>query len=181
MMARESSLWKWLSNSRNVLRDRVDLRRVEDAIGAGFPDVDGFLRGEPDPAVRFYTKAEREEYERESRWVFPFKLELKSEIRPARHATPIRFALEKRRAQIEFMRRRYTMGEAAYFLLQVGESADCMRYLAPGDAGARLREGMTESELAVLCATENGMVFDHKQKPATIIERIRTCYNRRCL
>lgn len=180
-MARESSLWKWLSNARNDLRERVDLRRVEDAIGAGFPDVDGFLRGEPDPAVRFNTAAEREEYERKSRWTFGFKLELKSERRPARHTTPVRFALEKRKAQIEFMKRRYLMGEAAYFFVQVGESSDAMRYLAPGDAGAQLRDGMTEAELAVLCVTENGMVFDHKVKPATIIERIRICYKRRQL
>jgi hypothetical protein len=180
-MARESSLWKWLAKARDELRDRVDLRRVEDAIGAGFPDVDGYLRGVPDVAVQFHSKAEREEYERESRWVFGFKLELKSEVRPARAATPIRFKVEKRAAQIEFMRKRYVMGEAAYFLLQVGEGADRMLYLAPGDCGARLKQGLTESELAVLCATENGMVFNKSFKPAAVIERIRTCYKRRRL
>jgi len=166
-MAREASLWKWLSNARNELRDQVDLRRVEDAIGAGFPDVDGLLTMRPE-----HSDSPDED-------PFGFKLELKSEKRPARLSSPIRFALEKRRAQIEFMRKRYTMGEAAYFFVQVGEAADAMRYLVPGDAGARLREGMVESEIAVLCATENGMVFNKTVKPATVITRIRTCYKRR--
>lgn len=180
-MARESSLWKWLSNARDSLRERVDLRRVEDSIGAGFPDVDGFLRGEPDPAVRFHSVAEREQYERESRWTFGFKIELKSHVRPARPATAIRFPLEKRRAQVAFMKRRYQMGEAAYFLLQVGEASDRLLYLAPGDAGERLRAGMNESELAILCATENGMLFDRKAKPHNVIEGIWTCSKRRRL
>ncbi len=177
-MARESSLWKWLSKARDELRERVDLRRVEDAISAGFPDVDGFFLAERGPPPGSHA------------WIedvvlydvpFGFKLELKSEVRPARPATPIRFKLDKRVAQIEFMRKRYAMGEAAYFLLQVGEANDRMLYLAPGDAGARLKAGMTESELALLCATENGMVFNKTVKPALVIERIRTCFNRRQL
>jgi hypothetical protein len=172
-MARESGLWKWLSNARQDLRECVDLRRVEDSIGAGFPDVDGF--------------ALMKEQKRDGAlWVeeiipFAFKIELKSEVRPARPATPVRFKVQKRAAQIEFMRKRYTMGESAYFLLQVGEAADRMLYLAPGDCGARLKEGLTESELAVLCATENGMVFDSKAKPARVLEGIYTCFKRRRL
>ena len=175
-MARETSLWKWLSNARDVLRDRLDLRRVEDAIGAGFPDVDGFVQ----IMDRKRTACGNDEWD-ELHELFGFKIELKSEVRPAKASTPIRFALERRKAQIEFMRKRYAMGEAAYFLLQVGEGADRMLYLAPGDAGARLRAGMLESELAVLCATENGMVFDKKTKPATVIEGIWKCSKRRQL
>jgi hypothetical protein len=168
-MARESQLWKWLSNARNDLRERVDLRRVEDAIGAGFPDVDGYFQAVP------------EHSDAPDLPPFGFKLELKSEPRPKKPATPVRFALEKRKAQIEFMRKRYAMGEPAYFFVQVGEGPDAMRYLLPGDAGARLREGMTETEIAILCATENGMVFNKTIKPATVIERIRLCYTRRRL
>lgn len=171
-MARESSLWKWLSGARDKMRERVDLRRVEDSIGAGFPDVDGFA------VWHFYNKDDSRITDTIR---FPFKLELKSHERPARPTTPIRFPLEKRHAQIEFMRKRYTMGEAAYFFLQVGSGADAMRYLAPGDAGARLKNGLTESELGVLCATENGMVFDRKTTPEQVIERIQICYKRRGL
>lgn len=171
-MARESSLWQWLVKAKYEpdLRGRLDLRRVEDSIGAGFPDVDGaFVHGVHEPALGGFVR----------RGVLSFKLELKSEVRPARASTPIRFKVQKRFAQLEFMQRRYDMGEAAYFFLQVGEGADAMRYLLPGNLGGRLRDGVNESELAVLCATENGMVFDRTVKPAIVIERIQTCYSRR--
>jgi hypothetical protein len=171
-MARESSLWKWLSDARQTMRERVDLRRVEDSIGAGFPDVDG---GALFPSSSSFATLE------DILVFFPFKLELKSEVRPVRPTTPIRFKLEKRRAQIEFMRKRYAMGEAAYFLLQVGEGADRLLYLAPGDAGERLRAGLMESELALLCATENGMIFDKKAKPQNVLEGIQKCFKRRRL
>lgn len=147
------------------MQEYIDLRRVEDGIGAGFPDVDGFalfIRDDDGPDIPF-----------------GFKIELKSKERPARPETPIRFPLEKRRAQIEFMRRRYQMGEAAYFLLQVGSGPDRMIYLAPGDAGERLRDGMTEAGIAVLCATENGMVFDKSTKPEAIVKGIWKCSKRR--
>lgn len=161
------------------MRGNLDLRRVEDSCGAGFPDVDGFARLAPDNAVHFSTAAEREEYAREHSEPFAFKLELKSELRPAKAATPIRFKVQKRFAQLEFMRKRYTMGESAYFLLQVGEASGRRLYLAPGDCGRQLKAGISESELAVLCATQDGMVFDSKVKPAQIIERIRACSLRR--
>lgn len=172
-MARESALWKWLSNARDPMRERLDLRRVEDAIGAGFPDVDGFAlfhayNDDAHPKVPTTTR-------------LAFKLELKSEVRPVRPGTPVRFKVQKRFAQLEFMRKRYGMGEAAYFLLQVGEAADRMLYLAPGDCGARLKSGLTESELAVLCATEGGMIFDKKAKPQIVVEGILTCFKRRRL
>jgi hypothetical protein len=167
MMARESQLWKWLSAARDPMRDRLDLRRVEDSISAGFPDVDGFL-------IKMPLHSDEDEDR------LGFKIELKSEVRPAKPTTPIRFKVQKRAAQIEFMRKRYAMGEAAYFLLQVGEGADRILYLAPGDVGARLKAGLTESELAVICATENGMIFT-KAKPHHVIEGIYTCFKRRRL
>lgn len=158
-MARESSLWKWLSNARLVLRERVDLRRVEDSMGAGFPDVDG----------RLVTDGES----------FGFKLELKSEVRPAKETTPIRFKVQKRQAQIEFMRRRYAMGEAAYFLLQIGEASEARRYVLPGDCGHELRGGILEAELMVRCVETRGDICTNLIKPHELIERIRLCDTRR--
>lgn len=153
-MAKESQLWKWLSAAGSF--GDLDMRRVEDMTGAGFPDVDGFFIDQG------------------------FKLELKSHVRPSRLATPIRFPLEKRHAQIAFMRRRYALGESAYFLLQVGEGADRRIYLAPGDAGDALRTGVNEAELAVLCATGGkGLVFPKGVKPLEVINGVRTCSKRR--
>lgn len=162
-MAKETALWSWLSKARLTMREHIDLRRVEDAMGAGFPDVDGYMRGGWLP-----TQSDG----------FPFKLELKSEVRPARAATPIRFKVQKRTAQLEFMRRRYDMGESAYFLLQVGEASERRLFLAPGDIGADLKRGVNEAELALLCVNE-GQIFDSKVKPHQVIERIRACSLRR--
>lgn len=161
-MAKETQLWNWLRDLRFTMGIAADLRRVEDMTGAGFPDVDGFARWDAAGDT------------------LAFKLELKSHVRPARAATPIRFPLEKRHAQILFLARRYALGEAAYFFLQVGEGADRRLYLAPGDAGDALREGLNESELAVLCATAGkGLVFPKGVKQMEIIQGVRTCNTRR--
>lgn len=126
-MARESGLSRWLMDARRTLPG-LQITRVENSVGAGFPDVDGYLR----------------EYG-------AFQIELKSTKRPARESTPLRFALRGRDAQIDYLARRWVLGGAAFFLLQVGDGADRTLYLAPGSAGARLRAGITESELAALC------------------------------
>lgn len=157
-MSLESSLWSWLSNVRHVMRENIHLTRVENMIGAGFPDVDGFAGLGRDR--------------------FSFKLELKSSPRPARPATPVRFKLKGREKQIEFCRRRYLMGDNVYFLLQIGEGAERRVYLAPGDVGAELQRGVTESQAAILCLN-GGLVFHPKATPSEVIEGIRTCSKRR--
>lgn len=164
-MSKESQLWAWLKGAQKSTLEggptRVDLRRVEDAMGAGFPDVDGVaVLGEP---------------------VGPplcFKLELKSEVRPKRSATPIRFKVEKRFAQLEFLRKRYGMGENAYFLLQVGEGADRKIYLAPGDLGEALKVGLTEAQLAFECV-KRGYLFPKNVKPLDVIIGVAACSARR--
>lgn len=161
-MARETSLWAWLNTARNTMREDLDMRRVEDMMGAGFPDVDGFAKVDGTG--------------------YSFKLELKSEVRPFRSTTPIRFKLKSRDAQIEFMRRRYFMGESAYFLLQVGEGRDRFLYLAPGSIGAALKVGITEAQLAITCEKEYGAILDGSTvKPHHVIKRIVSCYRRRPL
>lgn len=143
-MAREAQLSAWLMKARG---DDVQITRVENLCGAGFPDVDGYAGG-------------------------AFQIELKSTKRPARGSTPLRFALRGREAQIEYLRKRWSLGGAAFFLLQVGSGADRVLYLAPGDLGDRLREGLTESELALECAPWG--VFK-RTTPAEVIKRVVEC------
>lgn len=130
-MARESGLWGWLSCARRSYGDALHIHRVENFLEAGTPDVEGYLEL-PDCRGQFW-------------------IELKSEERPARSSTPIRFKLKKREAQIEFMRKRWEMGANAFFLLQVGSGYDRSLFLAPGDLGPALRDGLTESDLAIHC------------------------------
>lgn len=165
-MAKESQLWAWLKKAQ--IGGDVDLRRVEDAMGAGFPDVDGFAVLAPGEDAPRGTKPHK----------IAFKLELKSEVRPKRAATPIRFKVEKRVAQLEFLRKRYALGENAYFLLQVGEGAERRIYLAPGDIGHNLKVGITEADLAVHCAVD-GYVFPKNVKPMNVILGVLRCSERR--
>lgn len=149
-MALESSLWQWLSKARLALPDTLHMERVENMLGAGFPDVDGFFR--PHGA---------------------FQLELKSTKRPARPATPVRFALKKREAQIAYMRKRWDLGANAFFLLQVGEGADRVLYLAPGNVGDALKAGILEARLAIECV--NTGIFKRPFSHEAILKAITTC------
>ena len=149
-MARESSLWKWLSKARLALPDTLQIERVENSIAAGFPDVDGFLA----PAGAF-------------------QIELKSTERPARPATPVRFALRGREKQIEYMRKRWELGGNAFFLLQVGSGSDRILYLAPGNIGAELQRGITEMALAIACLRTG--IFKSPISQKDILERITSC------
>ena len=103
---------------------------------------------------------------------------LKSSLRPARGVTPIRFKLKGREKQIEFLRRRFNMGEAAFFLLQVGEYSERRLYLAPGNCGEDLQSGLTESEVAVSCLN-GGLVFPTNANQLEIIRGVLTCCKRR--
>jgi hypothetical protein len=136
--------------------DTLHIKRVENLLGAGTPDVEGFVKqhevdGEVIPRGQFW-------------------LELKSHVRPARPATPIRFPLKGREEQIRFMRERWFIGGNAFFLLQVGEGAERTLYLARGTLGELLRAGMTESEIAVECAQE-GAIFRRGVTPAEVVRR----------
>jgi hypothetical protein len=139
-MALESSLWTWLAKARVALGDALHMERVENLLGAGTPDVEGFVSFEPLPYPN-----ERLPFRGQ------FHLELKSSERPVRPMTPVRFKLRNREKQIAFMRRRWELGGNAFFLLQVGSASERFLYLAPGDLGARLQAGITESDLALAC------------------------------
>lgn len=156
-MALERSLWAWLKKARPVFGDALHMERVENAIGAGFPDVEGYVKTEEHSGQ--------------------FAFELKSSERPARNTTPVRFKFRNREQQIEWMAHRWRLGGNAFFLLQVGSGPDRILYLVPGDHGALLARGVIEAELAVFALSAGvfaGKAISHKD----IILRAVSCRQR---
>lgn len=123
-MARESGLWRWLSGARRALGADLHMTRVENIIGAGMPDVEGCYQG-----VQFW-------------------LELKSAMRPAREATPIRFPTKGREDQAKWAMHRIAAGGRAWYLLQVGHGHSRTIYLCSGFYVERLHAGAREDEIA---------------------------------
>lgn len=170
-MALEKSLWAWLAKGRVELGRALDMERVENLLGAGTPDVEGFycLGCICPPEMRSTMRRVLGcEHCRAIRDGLPsasaFQLELKAAERPARTSTPVRFKLRGRDKQIEHMRRRWELGANAFFLLQVGSASERRLYLAPGSLGPSLLKGMTEAELAVSCLTTgvwSGLKISH--------------------
>lgn len=157
-MALESSLWAWLKKARVQCGDALHMERIEDLFG-GIPDVEGYLHL--------------------NRCQGQFWLELKSKERPWRETTPIRFPLKKREKQIEFMGRRWAVGGNAFWLLQVGSGGHRRLYLAPGDMGPILANGLPEFELANHC--EPYGYFGNKVSPVDILGRVVTCRKERSI
>lgn len=164
-MTRESSLWSWLKKARVTLGpNALHMERIENSIGAGTPDVEGYVSF-PETFVLTATIQLPNEGQ--------FWLELKSEERPARTTTPIRFKLRDREKQIEWMKHRWWIGGNAFWLLQVGSGSERMLYLAPGSSGKKLKQGLTESELLVLCC--NSGIFRTTISPERILKRVIQC------
>jgi len=151
-VARESSLWASFAKSarREISADELHMSRVENLMGAGFPDVEGYYNA-------------------------PWWLELKSSERPARPTTPVRFKLRNREEQIEWLRKRWELGGNAFFLLQVGSGAQRILYLAPGNVGDDLKRGIPEARLACLCIGTG--VFKPPFSSKDILNRVVSCRN----
>jgi len=124
-MARETQLWDSLSKARFVLRDDLHMHRVENIVSPGAPDVEGHYK---------FTSA--------------FQFELKSEARPVRPETPIHFKMRPK--QVEYARRRWLVGGAIFWLLQVGEGSSRRVYMIEGIHGAKINAGLTEVQLHAL-------------------------------
>lgn len=151
-MARETSLWDWLAKARKQVAPGVlHMNRVENYVEAGMADVDGYLNL-PDYAGEF-------------------NLELKSEERPARSETPLRFKV--RDAQVSWNNARWALGANNFWLLQVGSGSSRTLYLAPGDLGKRLQKGMHEAELAVECIKTG--IFKSPHSQLDILKKAITC------
>lgn len=109
-MAFESALWKRVKAAGTHLKlcgFGVHLKRIENSVGSGHPDVEGCIDGG-------------------QIW-----LELKSEPRPKRPTTKIRFKV--RQSQDIWLQERVRAGcRICYALLQVGEGRESKLYLVPG-------------------------------------------------
>jgi len=116
---KESNLWNWLSKAKDVLKDHLDIQRVENSTGSGTPDVEGHLKG------------------KDSFWI-----ELKTAARPTRNTTPINHGLKP--AQIGWIYRRNMAGGNVFVLLQVGSGATAKRYLIEGSQILEFQKPLTE-------------------------------------
>ena len=135
-MARETDMWRWLKKATLSMKDDLQIERIENSIGAGFPDVEGCVR-----------------FER------AFTIELKQTARPKRESTLIRFKV--RDEQVTWNRIRWELNGSAWFLCQLGSGHDRTLYLIPGCYGAELLAGVTRDRLALLAAND----CRHKAKP----------------
>lgn len=122
-MARENRLWDWLHEGGKAVK-RLHMRRVENRVSEGDPDVDGCFDGDY------------------------FELELKGCNRPKDPATPLDF--EVRQAQVLWHRKRWKVGGRVWLYVRVGVGRDVRRYLVPGSMTGIVRDGVTEERLAAL-------------------------------
>lgn len=120
----ETSLWDWLKLSNVGLDRELHMRRVENLVGVGDPDVSGCLLGDY------------------------FDLELKTADRPARASTVILNSSSKyvRPEQKVWHRCRWLAGGNNFVLLQVGSGGYGKYYLLPG-LYIRAIEDKTEEQL----------------------------------
>lgn len=109
-MALETALWQRVKAGAKALRSAghgAHFNRIENSVGDGNPDVSACLDGTM------------------------FDVELKSEDRPKRAATPIRFRV--RESQSIWHRERTAAGcKHNWVLCQVGEAFTARLYLIPG-------------------------------------------------
>lgn len=120
MKDKESSLWKWLKAAADAYGPRAHLRRIENAVLVGDPDVEGCVDG-----------AE-------------FNMELKSCPEPSpRGGVLVRISEE----QIYWLYRRRRAGGQAWLLVRVGSGARARHYLVPGDDLTELRKTVPEEWL----------------------------------
>lgn len=121
-MAGEGRLWEWLSKARAQLGDELDMNRIENSVGAGMADVEGIRKG------------------------FQFWCELKSEDRPARPTTPIRYTWQDK--QVPWLKRRWSLGGRAFALCSVGRHPHRVAYLIPAVHLGDIENGVPEAKLA---------------------------------
>lgn len=120
-MTREKYLWQWLSKARLYYRKALHMNRVENSVGAGMPDVEGYLSGSKNGQ---------------------FWIELKSGARPKDRTQPVRLKVRDR--QVAWHKRRRDAGQETWFLVQVGSGTKASRYLIPGKYAKALQKGLAE-------------------------------------
>lgn len=129
-MARESALWKWLSEgARKRYGDNsLFLQRIENGLERGTPDVEGCLHGQS------------------------FWLELKSAVRPTRPTTNLPFPCKDRPEQFDWQADRWKarFTRAGWLLLVTGLAKPRAVYFVSGEHARRFEQGVTERELEEL-------------------------------
>ena len=118
----EKGLWSWLRKARETLGQQLHVFRVENVVTSGMPDVEGHLKGRGQ-----------------------FWIELKVAKRPVHDTTKIRIKI--RRAQVEWMARRWWVGGSVWLLVQVGDRYDRAVYMIPGSRVPVMLDGVTEEWL----------------------------------
>lgn len=121
-MAREVRLWEWMRDNLKTVKF-LHMRRVENLVSEGDPDVDGCWAG------RY------------------FELELKGCDRPK---TGGLLTFDIRQSQVIWHRKRWRAGGNLWLYIRVGKGRDVKRYLVPACHTPRVKEGVTEAELAAL-------------------------------
>ena len=119
-MAREVNLWTWMRDGLKAV-PLLHLRRLENLVGEGDPDVMGCYAGKY------------------------FDIELKGCHRPPGGG---KLNFEVRRAQVIWHRRRARCGGNNWFYIRVGSGRDIKRYLVEGKLGEWLESGVSEADLA---------------------------------
>lgn len=118
---KESSLWGWCKRGADSLKGRAHVRRVENDVVVGDPDVEGCVDGGE------------------------FNVELKACPEP-NSAGGVLVRIDE--AQINWLRRRRRSGGQAWLLVRVGSSNSARHYLLPGDDLTALRTTVRETWLA---------------------------------
>jgi len=129
-MARETSLWNWLSTARADLDGRLHMDRVENLLMSGWPDVEGCHDGSG------------------------FTIELKTGERPKRASTRVLAPDDIRPGQVPWLEARWSAGGCCYMLVQVGSGHRASRYLIPGKHAGRVANA-TETDLLLLSVIED--------------------------
>lgn len=101
----------------------LHMRRVENRVSSGDPDVDGCLLGTY------------------------FELELKGCNRPKLNG---KLDYEVRQAQVVWHRKRWRVGGNCWIYIRVGAGREVKRYLVPGCKAQLVADGLTEDQLEAL-------------------------------
>lgn len=141
-MAREVRLWEWLRDGLRGVKG-LHMRRVENLVSEGDPDVDGCWDG------RY------------------FELELKGCDRPARGGC---LGFEVRQSQQLWHRKRWRCGGNVWLYVRVGRGRDVRRYLVPGSQTAVVRRAL-ESKVLDEPALAELSVLAHNHTQRELLER----------
>ncbi len=120
----EDVLWGWLNTVKAIFKRDLHMTRVENAVGPGWPDVEGMLTSNQ------------------------FFIELKCSPRPAYDYTNIK--VNYRPKQPPWHKRRLQAGARIFTLVQVGSGAEACRYLIGSEHLETVKAGITEDRMAEL-------------------------------